>query len=35
MACSYGMLTKEYEGAMISFNDSLAGLLDDDSIFKM
>lgn len=32
---AYGLLTKEYEGAMISFNDSLAGLLDDDSIFKM
>ena len=32
---AFGMLTKEYEGAMVSFNDSLAGLLDDDSIFKM
>lgn len=32
---AFGLLTKEYEGASVSFNDSLAGLLDDDSIFKM
>ena len=32
---TFGMLTKEYEGAVVSFNDALAGLMDDDSIFKL
>lgn len=31
----FGLINKEYQEASVSFNDSLAGMFDDDSIFKL
>ena len=31
----FGLINKEYQESSVSFNDSLAGMFDDDSIFKL